>query len=107
MSPIQVLGEDQVRLLHLQLEHPSLHTMNKMFPNQIMFDLKILNCEICGWAKHGRTTYFPSRNISIAPFMIVHFDVWRESSSNNINGQKWFLDFIHDFTRFTRKCLVP
>ena len=40
INQFQVLGDDQVRLFHKQLRHPSIHTANKMFPNKINSALK-------------------------------------------------------------------
>ena len=50
--------------------------MNKMFPNDIKWNLKNVTCEICELAKHKRTTYVPSNNILTNPLMIVHYDAW-------------------------------
>ena len=101
MSSIQVHGEDKVKLLQWQLGHPSLHIMNKMFPTHIRMDSNSLTYEICEFEKHKRTTYPPSSSRSIAPFSIIHWNIWGPSTCSSINGQRWLLYFVDDCTPFT------
>jgi len=59
------------------------------------------HCDVCQFAKHHWTTFFPSGNKSSKPFDLIHLDVWGPSLIPNILSAKWFVSFIDDYTRVT------
>lgn len=45
---------------------------------------------------------FPSVSVKTrAPFQLVHTDVWGPSSIPSVDGFKYYIHFVDDFTRFT------
>lgn len=89
-------------LWHQRLGHPStapLHHLSQSFPD-IVFNNKHV-CEICPLAKQTRLS-FPTRLINtIAPFDLVHCDVWGPHKIHTHFGARYFLTIVDDFTRFT------
>ena len=52
----------------------------------------------------GKTTQLPfsnSTSCTTSPLEIVHSDVWGPAPSTSINGHRYYLIFMDDFTRFT------
>ena len=77
--------------------------LSKLYFQQYLLDLTVdrFHCDICEYAKHKRT-YFPiSKSRSLAPFLLVHSDVWGPSTIPNISGDRFFISFIDDCTRVT------
>ena len=54
-------------------------------------------CEACELGKHHRGTFNLSLNKSTIHFQIIHTDVYISS----LNGYKWFVTLIDDFSRTT------
>lgn len=93
---------NEILLWHKRLEHPSLRYMQKLFP-KLFTNFKHENfvCETCFKAKNHRSTYLPSDNKKLAPFDLVHTDVWGPSPIISKSGYRWYVIFVDDFSRMT------
>ena len=58
-------------------------------------------CETCELAKHHRVSFPLSSNKSSAPFSLIHTGVQGPSRVVSLNGCRWFISFIDDFSRTT------
>ena len=89
-------------LWHQRLGHPSsspLHFLSQNIP-EIMFDPQHV-CDICPLAKQSRLC-FPSSSIkTVAPFDLIHCDIWGPHKTRTHSGARYFLTIVDDFSRFT------
>jgi transposase InsO family protein len=58
-------------------------------------------CEICIKAKSHRSTYPLSNTKALAPFNLIHTDVWGPSPIISKAGYRWYIIFVDDFSRLT------
>lgn len=59
----------------------------------------IHQCDICPMAKLHKLPYVSSKIKSSAPFDLIHADIWSPFSTIAIDGSKYFLTLVDDFTR--------
>lgn len=86
-------------LLHRRLGHPSLSKL-KMVSG--LPQLESLRCESCQLGKYVRVSFSNRINNRVmAPFDVVHFDVWGPSRFPSTLGYKYYVTFIDDFSRCT------
>jgi len=100
-------SSSQIWLQHKRLGHPPFSTLKSLFP--VLFtklSVESFHCDVCQFAKHGRTTFTPNNNINSKPFDPIHSNVWGPSPICNILGAKWFVSFIDDCTRVTGIFLI-
>lgn len=57
-------------------------------------------CDACQRAKSHQLPYSLSNHVSLSPLELVFSDVWGPSSIS-ANGNKYYLNFINDFSKFT------
>ena len=62
---------------------------------------KNAHCDVCPIAKQKRLPFFSSNNISALPFDLVHCDLWGPFSIPTVEGYKYFLTIVDDFSRCT------
>lgn len=89
-------------LWHQRLGHPSaapLHNLSQCFP-EIVFNSKHV-CEICPLAKQTRLSFASSSIKTVAPFDLIHCDIWGPHKTHTHYGARYFLTIVDDFTRFT------
>ena len=101
------LEEEKVTLLHMQLGHPSFILWQTMYP-QLFINLPIdkLYCDACRLTRSKRQSYLERDDRCLAPFQLIHFDVWGPSPHTNTNGYRWLLLCIDDHSRFCWLCLM-
>ena len=94
--------EREIFLLHCRLAHVPFESLNKLYPDVFKdVDKTKLVCDACELGKHTRSTY-PSIGLrSCESFMLIHSDVWGPCSVTSLSGFKWFVTFIHCYTRMT------
>jgi len=59
------------------------------------------DCSGCKLAKFFALPLCKSISSSLAPFDLVHSDVWGPSPVSTKGGSRYYVSFIYDFTRFT------
>jgi transposase InsO family protein len=76
--------------------------MKKLYPRLFVnFNHQNFVCETCIKAKIHRSTYLPSNKKKIAPFDLVHTNVWGPSPITSESGYRWYIIFVDDFSRMT------
>jgi hypothetical protein len=58
-------------------------------------------CTVYPLAKQHRLPFPVSDSISNKNFDLIHFDIWGPYSTDSLNGVKYFLTIVDDFSRFT------
>jgi hypothetical protein len=58
-------------------------------------------CLVCPLAKQTRIPFPTSHISSIAPFALIHVDIWGGYRTSSINGAHYFLTIVDDYTRCT------
>ena len=84
-------------LWHQRLGHPSESVFNKIHPN---LPKGTDGCDICHYSKSTRLPFNLSLSKSSEMFELVHSDVWGPFSLS-IDGFKYFVTFIDDFSKVT------
>jgi hypothetical protein len=87
---------------HYRLGHPSqsrLDLLKPLLPNVPLHSNK--TCTVCPSAKQRKLSFPVSVSCTKSPFDIIHCDIWGPFSVNTINGSRYFLTIVDDFTRFT------
>ncbi|XP_058757455.1 uncharacterized protein LOC131630718 [Vicia villosa] len=103
-SSAQNSTQNNANLWHLRLGHIShigLQNISKLFP----FIPSTCNngspCDPCHFSKQKRLSFPHSNTKSLAPFAILHADVWGPFSTVSMLGHRYFLTLVDDFSRYT------
>jgi hypothetical protein len=87
---------------HYRHGHPSqprLALLNPLISNVCSNSNNI--CAVCPLAKQDKLPFLVSHTCTKSPFDIIHCDIWGPLSVNTINGSRFFLTIVDDFSRFT------
>lgn len=80
--------------------HTSLHNLKLVCPH---VDIKKLKhhviCTICPRARQSRLPFTSSSIKTLAPFQLIHIDVWGSYTQPTYNSCSYFLTIVDDFTR--------
>ncbi|XP_012847817.1 PREDICTED: uncharacterized protein LOC105967747 [Erythranthe guttata] len=88
---------------HRRLGHPGNPVMTRLFSSNFISSTKDPResiCNACQLGKHSRLPFFTSHSITVAPFEIIHADLWT-SPISSISDFKYYLVLIDDFTHYT------
>ena len=89
-------------LWHFRLGHSSHAKLSLL--NKIVSDLAINKphgCDICHLAKQKRLSFPSSTHVSNAIFDLVHCDLWGPFFVSTIDGYRFFLTIVDDYSRCT------
>jgi hypothetical protein len=94
--------DNDAKIWHLRLGHIS-ESIHKCISVQFPFIPfnKISPCDTCHFSKHKNLPYPISTSSSSKIFDIVHADIWGPYSIPSIDGHKYFLTLVDDYSRFT------
>lgn len=90
-------------LWHQRLGHPE-HTRFKLFSHFISNLNTFVNNkphEICPLAKQARFPFPLSNRNSIAPFDLIHCDIWGNFHTASLLGAHYFLTIVDDYSKCT------
>jgi hypothetical protein len=89
-------------LWHYRLGHPS-HSRIKLIQTIIpsISCIQESICPICPLSKQRKLPFPVSISFSTSVFELLHCDVWGPMAINSINGSKYFLTIVDDYTRLT------
>ena len=57
-------------------------------------------CETCHYSKQKRLSFPISESHSFCAFALIHVDIWGPCNVTSLNGYKYFLTIIDDYSRF-------
>ena len=87
---------------HYRLGHPSherLHVLRKQC-HFIIVDTHHV-CDTCSRAKQRKLPFTLSNTATSAIFDLVHFDIWETYSIISMQGFRYFLTIVDDYSRYT------
>jgi hypothetical protein len=90
-------------LWHLRLGHIStsgLNVISNVYPF-VSNKHALPPCDSCHFAKQKKLPFPHSISKSVAPFDILHADLWGPYSTISLLGHKYFLTLVDDYSRFT------
>ena len=94
-------------LWHSRLGHLSLSKLQLL---KHFVDIDVQNkaacCDVCHFSKQKRLSFPSSSHVTTKPFELIHCDLLGPFSVNTIDGYKYFLTIVDDFTRCTWVCLL-
>ena len=92
-------------LWHSRLGHPSFQRLAIL--QTLVLDVincnnsKSFDCPIFPIAKQKRLPFQSSVHVSNSCFDLIHVDIWGHYSTPSLNGSKYFLTIVDDFSRCT------
>ena len=91
-------------LWHSRLGHPNKVALHKVLSNlnvQVPANTHVMFCDACQYGKLHQNS-FPSTPLhTTAPFQVVHLDVWGLAPLLSLEGYRYYVSFVDDFTRYT------
>lgn len=102
VSSPQLLKEDEVRIWHYKLGHPSSRILSQVL-NQCNFRFNSLNdvCEACQFGKSKKLPFSKSLSHASSPFELVHTDLWGPSPLQSTLGHRYYIHFVDDYSCYT------
>jgi hypothetical protein len=93
-------------LWHSRLGHPSAKVLHTIFPslsscNSLEFNSVNSHCKHCLAGKMHQLPFSVSTNKVTAPFQLVHADLWGPAPSVSLNGFRFYLVLVDEYTKFT------
>jgi transposase InsO family protein len=94
------------QLWHSRLGHPSAKVLHTIFPslsscNPLDFNSVKSHCKHYLAGKMHQLPFPVSNNKVTAPFQIVHADLWGPAPSVSLNGFRFYLVLVDEYTKFT------
>jgi hypothetical protein len=89
---------------HSRLGHPSLRIVRQVVSKN---NLAVLQsspgsvCHACQLGKSHRLPFCLSPSVSTSPLELIFSDVWGPSPFLSVNGNKYYVCFVDDFSKFT------
>ncbi|KAL2901985.1 Retrovirus-related Pol polyprotein from transposon TNT 1-94 [Bienertia sinuspersici] len=87
-------------IIHARLGHVSGSTM-KHISEFNCSDLEFVDCMVCKSAKQHKLPFQLSNNRATSIFDLVHFDLWGPYKIQALNGAKYVLTILDDYSRTT------
>jgi histone deacetylase 1/2 len=90
-------------LWHLRLGHISDSGLQVISKHFLFVPSKnnMSPCDACHFSKQNKLPFPQSMSKSLAPFDILHADLWGPYSTISLLGHKYFLTLVDDYSRFT------
>ena len=101
---IESVSISSLDVWHKRLGHPSICTLKQVLAcvNESSKSMKKLSLRsACKFGKTHQENFPFSLTKTSKPFELVHSDVWGRSHTVSIDGYRYYLHFIDDFTQFT------
>lgn len=88
---------------HNRLGYPHLKVLNSVLHSLHLptCTKPLCLCEYCLYGKMHKLPFSQSQTISMYPLQLVHSDVWGPAPELSINGYKYYVSFIDDFSKYT------
>jgi transposase InsO family protein len=88
---------------HKRLGHPNARVLQHVFSSHLHKRVppKLPFCKHCVQGKMTQLPFPHSTSTTHFPLELVHSDVWGPSPITSINGTRFFVIFVDDFSRFT------
>ena len=104
LNSCNVNSVDTTCLCHCRLGYPSakrLDLLQSIVPTIISCNNKTFDCSIYPLAKQMRLSFPTSVSHSSACFDLIHADIWGPYSTPSLNGFRYSLTLVDDYSRCT------
>ena len=99
---------DGAMQLHRQYAHAGLSSLRKLHPTEIPPEVAKLDCASCHMGKSTQAPFPQSVEFrAVKPLQCVHSDIWGPYAEESINGAKYLISFVDDFSRFAVVFSMP
>ena len=104
--------EDESWLWHRRMGHIHFDNLVKIYKNQAVRNMPEVTkpansvCEQCQHGKQTRVHFKTKEHSSTKPLELIHTDLCGPTKSKGLNGEKYFMLLIDDYTRMTWVCLL-
>ena len=90
-------------LWHARLGHASSSRVQHLASKGLLDSVSIENfdCVSCQLGKQPTLSFNTSESISTDIFDLIHSDVWGPSSVSSIDGPRYFVVFVDDYSRYS------
>ena len=87
-------------LWHSRLGHPSTSKLQflKQYVNDVHINKTASYCDICHFSKQKKLPFSASTHVSSNPFDLLHCDLWGPFATSTVDGFRFFLTIVDDFT---------
>ena len=102
VSPAPAFAALSTTTWHNRLGHPGAPILNSLKSNNVISCTShsgVCFCHSCQIGKHIKLPFSPSNNDTIAPFDIVHSDLWTSPTLSSM-GHRYYILFLDDYTNF-------
>jgi hypothetical protein len=90
---------------HSRLGHPNFKILQSVFKHLPTFTIDSSSsnsfCKHCTLGKMSQLPFSNSCTHATEPLQLVHSDVWGPAPITSINGTRYYVSFIDDFSKFT------
>ncbi|KAG9450564.1 hypothetical protein H6P81_010529 [Aristolochia fimbriata] len=99
---LSVTSDSDFILWHSRLGHVSRSTLHKMISSGSLGSVSSasLQCISCKLGKHTALPFHTSEHRSLAPFDVIHSDIWGSAPVPTMGGSFYYVIFIDDYSRF-------
>jgi transposase InsO family protein len=90
-------------LWHMRLGHPQSRVLHHILRHHVSdtFSVSHTFCKHCVMGKMTQLPFSTSTSCTQFLLQLVHSDVWGPAPIDSINGHRYYVIFVDDFTRFT------
>ncbi|PKU78594.1 Retrovirus-related Pol polyprotein from transposon TNT 1-94 [Dendrobium catenatum] len=90
-------------LWHARLGHPHTDVLRQLHPliPSLDIDTNNFHCNSCSMAKCHKLPFNKRTSSSSQAFQLIHSDVWGPAPLQSLNGFKYYVIFVDDFSKFT------
>ena len=103
--PISALVTDNtIYQWHLRLGHASSDKLRNLVSTDTLNNISkfsLFDCLNCKLAKQHALSFSNSASLCDKPFGLIHSDIWGPAPCTTVNGYRYFVLFIDDYSRFT------
>ncbi|CAL5387066.1 unnamed protein product [Camellia sinensis] len=102
-APTSTSSLSPFHLWHCRLGHISVNRLRSLVSSGQLGHVipDNFDCIPCQLAKQPALSFNKSTSVSLAPFDLIHSDIWGPSPTTTMGGSRYFVVFIDDFSRFT------
>lgn len=96
-------GSESIKLLHNKFGHPNKHALQIILRNLTLNSISKQSVDFCDACQCGKMhqLHFSITEIkSKAPLELLHTDLWKPTSKHFMDGYKYYISFVDDFTRY-------
>ena len=102
--PVAVVSSiPSLALWHARLDHASSSWVQQLASRGLLglVSTENFDCVSCQLGKQPALPFNSSESISTNIFDLIHFDIWGPSSISSIDGSRYFVVFVDDYSRYS------